>query len=600
MADVFLNGKYVGRHNEPKKFIEELRTMRMSGAIPRKTSIAFNEEEENIIIYADKGRGMRPLLVVKNGKLKISEEQIEKLKSDEITWDSLVEQGIIEYLDAEEEENAYVAVSEDELTSEHTHMEISPAIIFGTQANTVPFAQHSLSNRVTLGAKMVKQALGIYSLNIPIRVDTDISTIHYPQFPVVKTQIYDLLNYDTHPVGQNVVVAVMPFEGYNMEDAIIINKSSIERGLFRGSYYKPHKCEELKYPGGQQDMITIPDKDIKGYRTEKVYRYLEEDGLVHPEVDVEAGDVLVGKISPPRFLSSLEELRVGTEAQRETSTVLKHGEKGIVDSVIISENEDGNKFVKIKLRDIRNPEIGDKFSSRHGQKGVIGMVVPEEDMPFTENGVIPDIIFSPHSIPSRMTLGHLIELLGGKVGALTGKTIDASPFESMSEQDLRKMLVDAGFRGDCSEIVYNGKTGRRMQARIFVGCQYYYRLKHMVADKIHGRSRGPVQLLTRQPTEGRAKEGGLRLGEMEKDCFVGHGSALLLKERFESDKAVIPICKQCGLIAIYNKFKNKTLCPVCGESTEVAFVEMSYAFKVLLDELKSLCLYSKMNIKPKY
>ncbi len=600
MADIFLNGKYIGTHKEPEALVEKVKEMRVEGSIPRQTNVYYNEEEENIIIYTDKGRGIRPLIVVKDGKSLLTKEHIEKLKEDEITWENLSEEGVIEYLDAGEEENSYIAVSEEELTEEHTHLEISPSVILGTQANTVPFPQHSLSNRVTLGAKMVKQALGMYSLNLPIRVDTDISSIHYPQVPIVKTQIYDLLNYEKHPTGQNVIVAVMPLDGYNIEDAIIINKSSIDRGLFRGTYYKPYKCEELKYPGGQQDMITIPDKDIKGFRTEKVYNHLEKDGLIHPEVNVEAGDVLVGKISPPRFLSSLEELRVGSEAQRETSTVLKHGEKGIVDSVIISENEEGNKFVKIKIRDKRNPEIGDKFASRHGQKGIIGMVVPEEDMPFSENGIIPDIIFSPHSVPSRMTLGHLIELLSGKLGALKGKEIDASPFQSTSEFEIRESLKKLGFREDGSELMYDGRTGKRMDARIFIGSQYYYRLKHMVADKVHARSRGPVQLLTRQPTEGRAKEGGLRLGEMEKDCFVGHGSALLLKERFESDKAIIPICKKCGLIAIYNKFKNKTLCPVCGDNTDVSFVEMSYAFKVLLDELKSLGLYSKLNIKPKY
>ncbi len=600
MTDVFLNGKYIGIHNDYKKLIKEVKEMRLKNSIPIQTSVSYNEFEDNVIIYTDKGRGLRPLIILKDGKPLLTEEHIKKLKSSEIDWDKLVQEGVIEYLDAGEEENAYIALNEKEITKEHTHIEISPSVIFGTQANTVPYPQNSLSNRVTLGAKMVKQALGIYALNMPIRVDTDISTIHYPQFPIVKTQMYDLLNYEMHPTGQNVIVAVMPFEGYNMEDAIVINKASIERGLFRGTYFKPYKCEELKYPGGQQDFISIPDKEIKGYRTESVYKFLEEDGLIYPEVPVDAGEVLVGKISPPRFLSSLEELRVSSEAQRETSTVLKHGEKGIVDSVIISENEDGNKFVKVKIRDKRNPEIGDKFASRHGQKGVIGLIVPEEDLPFTENGIVPDIIFSPHSIPSRMTIGHMIELLAGKVGAITGKKIDASAFEGISEFELRSMLKEAGFREDGSEVVYDGKTGKRLNAKIFVGSQYYYRLKHMVSDKMHARSRGPVQLLTRQPTEGRAREGGLRLGEMEKDCFVGHGAALLLKERFESDKAVIPICKKCGLIAIYNKFKNKTLCPVCGENTEVSFVEMSYAFKVLLDELKSLCLYSKLNIKPKY
>ncbi|MCD6575562.1 MAG: DNA-directed RNA polymerase subunit B [Nanoarchaeota archaeon] len=600
MANVFLNGKFIGTHENPKKLVSEIKEMRRDGRLPLETNVSYYEDEDSVYILADKGRARRPLIVVKNGKSLLTKEHIEKLKKNEITWDDLVKEGVIEYLDAEEEENAYIAVDEKDLTPEHTHLEISPTIIMGPQANMVPYGQNSLSYRITLGAKMTKQALGLYAANLPLRADTDVSIIHYPQVPIVKTQMYDLLKFEDHPVGQNVVVAIMPFDGYNIHDAVVINKASIDRGLFRATTYKPYKCEELRYPGGQTDIITVPDKDVKGYRTEHAYRYLEEDGIVYPEVEVSAGDVLVGKVSPPRFLSSLEELRVGTEAQRETSTALAHGEKGIVESVLISESEEGNKFVKVKVRDERIPELGDKFASRHGQKGVIGLIVPEEDMPFTEEGIVPDIIFSPHSIPTRMTVSHLIEVLAGKVGALEGKYIDATAFQSVSEFELRKMLKEAGFREDGTEVMYDGRTGKRMKARIFVGSQYYYRLKHMVANKIHARSRGPVQLLTRQPTEGRAKEGGLRLGEMEKDCFIGHGAALLLKERFDSDRTVVPVCKKCGLIAIYNKFKNKTICPVCGEDAPVDFVEMAYAFKLLLDELKSMCIYPKLDVKPKF
>jgi len=600
MVNVFLNGRYIGEHKDPASFIEKIKEMRRNGNLPTELNVAYYKEEDSIYILTDKGRARRPLIVVKDGKPLLTKEHIEKLKKNEISWDDLVKQGVIEYLDAEEEENAYIALDEKDLTPEHTHLEISPTIIMGPQANMVPYAQHSLSYRITLGAKMTKQALGLYTANVPIRADTDVSIIHYSQIPIVKTQMYDLLKVEDHPIGQNVVVAIMPFDGYNIQDAIVINKGSIERGLFRATTYRPYKCEELRYPGGQTDIIKIPDKDIKGYRTEHAYRYLEEDGIIVPEAEVGPGDVLVGKVSPPRFLASLEEFRVGTEAQRETSTTLQHAEQGIVESVLISESEEGNKFVKVKVRDERIPELGDKFASRHGQKGVVGLIVPEEDMPFTADGIIPDIIFSPHSIPTRMTVSHLIEVLGGKVGALYGKYVDATAFQSMSEFELRKMLKEAGFREDGSEIMYDGRTGEEIKARIFIGSQYYYRLKHMVANKIHARSRGPVQLLTRQPTEGRAKEGGLRLGEMEKDCLVGHGASLLLKERFDSDKTVLPVCKKCGLVAIYNKYKNKTMCPVCGENAPVTFVEMSYAFKLLLDELKSMGIYPKLKIKPKY
>jgi len=600
MTNVFLNGKFIGVHENPSKLINEIKEMRRNGKMPSETNVSYYKEEDSVYILTDKGRARRPLIVVKNGKSLLTNEHIEKLKKNEINWDDLVREGVIEYLDSEEEENAYIAIDEKDITPEHTHLEISPTVIMGPQANMVPYAQNSLSYRITLGAKMTKQAMGIYSINLPVRADTDVSIIHYPQIPLVKTQMYDLLKFGEHPIGQNVIIAIMPFDGYNIHDAIVVNKASIDRGLFRATTYKPYKCEELRYPGGQTDIISMPDKDVKGFRTEYAYRYLEEDGIIQPEVKVEAGDVLVGKVSPPRFLSSLEELRVETNAQRETSITLAHGEKGVVESVLVSESEEGNKFVKVKIRDSRIPELGDKFASRHGQKGVIGLIVPEEDMPFTENGIVPDIIFSPHSIPTRMTIGHLIEMLGGKVSALTGNHIDATAFQSVSEFEIRKMLKELGFREDGTEVMYDGRTGKRLSARIFVGSQYYYRLKHMVANKIHARSRGPVQLLTRQPTEGRAKEGGLRLGEMEKDCFVGHGSALLLKERFDSDKTKIPVCKKCGLVAIYNKFKNKTMCPVCGEDAPITFIELSYAFKLLLDELKSMCIYPKLNIKSKY
>ena len=327
---------------------------------------------------------------------------------------------------------------------------------------------------------------------------------------------------------------------------------------------------------------------------------LESDGIIYPEAAVNENDVIIGKTSPPRFLSSLEEYSLASNIRRESSVALRHGEMGVVDFVLLTENEEGNKLVQVRLRETRNPEIGDKFTSRHGQKGVVGIIVPEADMPFTAGGIKPDLIFSAHGIPSRMTISHLVELVAGKVGALGGRYVDGTIFASEKEDDLRKELAKLGFQENGTERMYNGETGEIMQSKIFVGNMYYLRLKHMVANKIHSRARGPIQLLTRQPTEGRAKEGGLRLGEMEKDTFVAHGASLLLKERFDSDKTVVPVCETCGIIAIHDPYKNKRYCPTCGDHSEVNDIEIAYAFKLMLDEFKAMGIYPKLVLRSKY
>ncbi len=599
MSDVFLDGVFVGACDNGRDFAKKIINDRRKGKIPYYINVCYDEEEDSIRINTKGGRLRRPLIVVKNGKPLVDDVLLEKVAEGELKWENLVEKGYIEYLDADEEENAYVALKPEDVTNEHTHLEVSPAVVFGALANLVPFPEYNQSPRVMTGAKMMRQTLGVYSKNFVLRMDTDVSVLHYPQKPITRTFMYDYIDYDSRPAGQNIVIAVLPYEGYNMDDAIVINKSSVERGLGRSTYYRPYAVEELRYPGGQVDKISIPDKDVSGYRMEEDYKHLEEDGVVYPSASVKGGDVLIGKVSPPRFLSSLDEFRIGVEERTETSEAVRFGEKGVVESVLLTETEEGNRYVKVKVRDSRIPEIGDKFSSRHGQKGVVGMLVRQEDMPFTANGIVPDILFNPHGLPSRMTMGHIIEILAGKVGALAGRYVDSSPFIGEKEFDLREELLSLGFRDDGLETMYNGKTGEEFQARIFVGNMYYLKLKYMVANKIHARSRGPVQLLTRQPTEGRSKEGGLRLGEMEKDCFVAHGASLALKERFDSDKTIVPVCKECGSVAVYNKFKKQGFCLNCGEDAPIVMVEMSYAFKLLLDELKSMNIYPKLIIKPK-
>ncbi len=599
MTDIFFNGVFIGTTDKPKSFIKELRDKRRSNEVTNLMNVFYDEQYDNIEVSTDKGRARRPLIIVKNGKPLVTKEIINKLRNKELKWDDLVKRGLIEYLDSTEEENTKIALTESEVTPEHTHLEISPLIIFGNQASMIPYAEHNMATRIIYGAKMLKQGLGVYASNYIIRDDTNANILHYAQKPLVKTSMYDLMHYETHPFGMNVVVAIMPWDGYNIEDAIIINKSSIDRGLFRNTYFKPYKCEELRYSGGIKDKISIPDKDTSGYRTEEAYAHLEEDGIIHPEAIVRPHDVLVGKTSPPRFMTSMEEFRVGVEARKETSTSAKSDEHGLVDSVMITESSEGNKMVKVIVRDERLPELGDKFASRYAQKGVIGLTVPQESMPFTASGVVPDIIFSTLSMPSRMTYAQILENLAGKVASMTGEVIDATSFEETNEAEMRRRLLELGFRDNGTETLYDGRTGKVYKARIMIGKMFYMKLKYMVAGKIQARSRGPLQLLTRQPTEGRAKEGGLRMGEMEKDCLVSHGSSLLLQERFSSDKAVIPICKSCGLVAIYNKFKNRGMCPVCGDKSDITLVEMSYAFKLLLDELKSLCIYPQLKIVPK-
>lgn len=600
MTDVFMQANFIGTVKDGADFKKQLIEERRAGKLPIELNIAYVEEEDSLFLETATGRGIRPLLVVRDGKPVLTERHLEQLKKGEITWKELELQGVIEYLDAAEEENALIAFEVEDLTPDHTHLEVSSVDLVGITTGLVPFANHNHGARLMQGSKNQKQAIGFYAANFYARLDMDVNILNYPQEPICNTLINEVIDTAKHPFGQNVVVAIMSYKGYNMEDAIIVNQGSIDRGFARSTYYRPISAEELRYSGGLVDEISIPDKDTKGYRTEQDYRLLEDDGIITPEAKVEEGDVVIGKTSPPRFLSAMDEYNLATNYRRESSMSLKHGEGGVVDFVMLTENGEGNKLVQVRLRDQRIPIIGDKFTSRHGQKGVISLVVPENDMPFTASGIKPDILFNPHGIPSRMTVSHMIELIGGKMGALAGRKVNGTIFNSEKEEDIRKELLNFGFHENGMEVMYSGETGEKFMSKIFVGNQYYLRLRHMVKNKIHSRARGPIQLLTRQPTEGKAKEGGLRLGEMEKDTFVAHGASLLLKERFDSDHVIVPVCEQCGLVGAYDTRKERYYCPVCGDGAEVSPIEMSYAFKLLLDELKSLTLYPKLKLKGKY
>ena len=602
---IFVDGKLIGFHKNGQELTQTLRTLRRTSKIHPHVGISIYEPDQEgatgrLYVNCNAGRVLRPLIIVENDKSLLTDEFLDKISKKLISWNDLIRMGIIELIDANEEENCYIAFDKGG-TKKFTHLEIFPSAILGAGASIIPYPEHNQSPRNTYESAMAKQSLGFSTPMMNTSTYVRQHFMLYPQTPIVTTKSLNLLGMEERPAGQNCVVAVLPFDGYNIEDAIVLSKSSVDRGLARTFFYRIYDAEAKQYPGGMRDNFEIPNADdnIRGYKGEKSYRVLEEDGIVATESSVIGGDILIGKTSPPRFMEEYKEFESSGPYRRDTSIGVRPSETGVVDTVVMTQSHEGGKMYKIRVRDMRIPEIGDKFASRHGQKGVLGILAKNEDLPYTEQGITPDVLINPHAFPSRMTVGMMMESVTGKAAAVRGKQFDGSAFVGEKMDVVKEILDKAGFKYSGKEKMYDGRTGKSFLVDVFIGVVYYQKLHHMVSDKIHARARGQVQMLTKQPTEGRARGGGLRFGEMERDCLIAYGASMLLKDRLldESDKTEVLVCEKCGLTGFHDARKRKFVCAQCGDTAPISSVSVAYAFKLLLQEILSLNIAPRLKLK---
>ena len=604
-SKIFINGSWVGITNNPEDIMERLVGQRRKACISKEISIVNNFMNKEIRIYTDSGRSLRPLFVVEkyknennetSSRLIITKQNIRDLTDQKMKFDDLVDNGVIEFLDVEEEESSMIAMKITDLVNNrhycttYTHCEIHPAMILGVAASIIPFPDHNQSPRNVYQSAMGKQAIGIYSTNFNMRMDTLSYLLFYPQKPLVVTQSMEFLKFKALPAGINAIVAIMCYTGYNQEDSVIMNQSSIDRGLFRSAFFRTYTSEQRIESKLKNEQFEVPDRrQVSKYRMGN-YGKLDCEGLIPPGTKVRGDDIIIGKTGLIQYDEDDEKAEI-IKRKTDLSEAIRPSEEGTIESVMLTTNRSGYTIAKVKCRSVRIPQIGDKFASRHGQKGTIGMTYRQEDMPFTMEGITPDIIVNPHAIPSRMTIGHLIECLNSKVAALRGLEGDSTPFTSVTVDRIANHLHQLGYQKHGNETIFNGFTGRKVDMLIFFGPTYYQRLKHMVDDKIFSRARGPVQILTRQPTEGRARSGGLRFGEMERDCMISHGAALFLKERLMdvSDKYRVHVCQTCGLFAVADIDSQTFRCNLCKEdSAGIVQATIPYACKLLFQELMAM------------
>ena len=598
---VFINGAWIGNAINPVELYNNLKMKKLKGIINIYTSIVFDYKNLEIKVCNDAGRVTRPVLRIKDKHLVLDNSIITKLNNRELHWDDLltdvrINDAVIEYIDPAEQNTSLICMKPQDLVSnspllKYTHCEIHPSTIFGILASCIPFPEHNQSPRNTYQCAMGKQAMGVYVTNFDTRMDKTAYVLTYPMRPLVDTRVMNLIKLNNIPSGAPVVVAIMTHTGYNQEDSILFNEGSVNRGLFQATIYHTEKDEDKKIHGDEEIRCKPDPSKTKGMKFGN-YEKVNSKGVIPENTLIENRDIIIAKMIPIK------------ENRNDHTKVIKYEdhsrsyrthEDTYVDKNYIERNGDGYNFCKVRIRAMRNPVIGDKFSSRHGQKGTIGNIIPEADMPFTSSGLKPDIIINPHAIPSRMTIAQLKETLLGKVLIELGLFGDGTSFGGLDIKDISKELLNLGYEKHGNELLYNGLTGEQIETSIFMGPCFYQRLKHMVADKQHSRSIGSMVNLTRQPAEGRSRDGGLRFGEMERDCMVSHGASRFTKGRMydASDKFKLHVCKRCGMIAAYNDQRHIHMCRVCDNRTDFAEVSLPYSCKLLFQELMT------MNIAPR-
>ena len=603
---IFVDGRLIGYYKDGLELAESLRDLRRNSKIHPHVGVSFHKSDENedatrrLYVNCNAGRVLRPLIIIKDNKPLLTQDLLDKISKKLLSWTDLLRMSVLELIDANEEENCYVTL-DDKDTKKYTHLEVFPPSILGAGASIIPYPEHNQSPRNTYESAMAKQSLGFSTPMMNTSTYVRQHLMLYPQVPAVNTKAMKLLGLEDRPAGQNCVVAVLPFDGYNIEDAIVLSQASVDRGLGRTFFFRIYDAEAKQYPGGMRDSFEIPNAEdnIRGYKGERAYRLLEEDGVVASESPVKGGDILIGKTSPPRFMEEYREFESSGPYRRDTSIGVRPSETGVIDTVVMTQSNEGGKMYKIRARDMRIPEIGDKFASRHGQKGVLGILAKAEDLPYTAEGMSPDVLINPHAFPSRMTVGMMMESVCGKAASFRGKRFDGSAFVGEKMDEVKEVMDAHNFKYSGKEIMYDGRSGKAFPVDVFIGVVYYQKLHHMVADKIHARARGQVQMLTKQPTEGRARGGGLRFGEMERDCLIAYGASMILKGRLvdESDKSDIFVCERCGLVAYHDVKQRKYVCRVCGDKAKVFSVSVAYAFKLLLQEMQSLNIAPRLLIK---
>lgn len=595
---VFVNGNILGYATDPIQLYMDLKHKKYSGIINVYTSIVFNIENKEIIICNDAGRLTRPVFKMKKNNIVIRKDIIEKISNRELSWDDLLlnvklDDSVIEYIDPLEQNSSLIAMTLNNLdkNKKYTHCEIHPSTIFGILASCIPFPENNQSPRNTYQCAMGKQAMGVYVSNFKDRLDKTSYVLTYPMRPLVDTRIMNMLQLNRIPSGTPVIVAIAIIDGYNQEDSILFNAGSLDRGLFQAVIYHTEKDEDKKIHGDQEIRCRPDPSKTKGMKFGN-YNKLDSNGVIPENSMVEDKDVIIAKMFPIRENRNDHTKIIKYEDQ---SRIYRTTEEAYIDRNYLERNGEGYQFAKTKIRALRQPVIGDKFSSRHGQKGTIGNIIPEKDMPFTQNGIKPDIIINPHAIPSRMTIAQLKETLLGKILLEQGLYGDGTSFGDLEVSDICNMLQKIGYESHGNEVMYDGLTGKQIETDIFIGPCFYQRLKHMVKDKQHSRSIGPMVNLTRQPAEGRSRDGGLRFGEMERDCCVSHGMSEFTKDRIynSSDKYSVNICNSCGFIAAYNDKMRIYHCKICENRVNFSHVKIPYSCKLLFQELLT------MNVAPR-